>query len=297
MAAQFRVENLDSVPGPENDYPVEISAADYDQLRNALEVLDTLWFIEEFFDNLLQNAVDFETASGRIEAGQRAYISSFPDETDVEIRLLNRLFGNFLSSSRAFVDGVPARISRSSALGLKRDAFKQLLSSEFDAHFSYRLLEGLRNHTQHRGVAIHQSLTWLRNLSAADGTKTRVLVVTPQINRDILTADEKVNKKVRAEIARDCDHMIDLRPHLAGYVHCFGRVMEATRLLFAPEYDAAVEAHTSLLRRHMDDEWAFVIVSSQGDPDRRKTLMTGAHNLRRLRRIRLRNFGVEPPSN
>jgi hypothetical protein len=76
-------------------------------------VIDTLWYLEESYDVLLQNAVELEVAVARLEANQRANVSSFPDEVALEVRLLNRLLINFLASARAFVDSVKHRLSPS----------------------------------------------------------------------------------------------------------------------------------------------------------------------------------------
>jgi hypothetical protein len=45
--------------------------------------------------------------------------------------------------------------------------------------------------------------------------------VSPQIERDKLVVDKKVNLKTKEGIGRVCDEMIDLSPHLDVYVGCF----------------------------------------------------------------------------
>jgi hypothetical protein len=117
---------------------------------------------------LLQNAVELQVAVARLEANQRVNISSFPDEVDLEVRLLNRLLINFLASARAFVDSVKHRLSEAGEpLAAKLADFKTLFNEQFDAEFSFRLMEALRNYSQHRAAVIGQtsastntSITW-----------------------------------------------------------------------------------------------------------------------------------------
>ncbi|MER9841776.1 hypothetical protein NKJ59_11050 [Mesorhizobium australicum] len=295
--AKYYINPFEDSLGPEEDYPREITVAEYDELAEAVEVIDALWFIEEYYDNLLQNAVDFETAVARLEAEQRVNVSSFPDEVDRESRLLNRLMSNFLSTSRSFKDGTPARLSHSSVLGKdknKRAQFDKLFSVQFDAHLSYRLFDGLRNHVQHQGVAIHQTLTWRRDVTfKSTGVTTNMLFVTPQIFSDVLIANDVIRSATRAEIAATKEPMIDVLPHLAIYLKCFASIMNGTRELYEPEYTVAVASHHRIMKKHISGDWASALIAPVDDP-LRSSLSVSQHNLRRLERIRLRNTGRDP---
>jgi hypothetical protein len=289
MTATYLVESAadNSLPGASN-YPTALSPADYDELQQAVGVINALWFVEEFFDSLLQNAIELETTVAALVAAQRANIASFPDEVDVEVRLLNRRLMNFLASARAFVDGVQSRLGGVEALRDKSSDVNVFFSEQFDAEFSYRLMDALRNHTQHRAPAIDQTLTMIR-IWDSGAKRKQELSVSPQIDRDALIKNGKLNVKTRTEVANSCERKIDLMPHVNTYVQSLGKVVENVRMLYQPEYDAAVETHTALLKDHLDDEWASVWVTPTDDPERRETLITGAYELRRVRRIRLRN--------
>jgi hypothetical protein len=297
MTVTFVVVSIsDDAPLPTGNYPKTLSQAQYDELRQAIGVVDALWYLEESYDVLLQNAIELETAVARLEASQRANVSSFPDEVDLEVRLLNRLLINFLASARAFVDSIQARLSNAGEpLAAKRTDLTAYFSEQFDAEFSYRLMEALRNHSQHRAAPIAQTLTMIRAWQS-HGESKPVLSVSPQIERDALVDDNKVNSKTRKELAQVCVPMIDLIPHLATYVRCFGKVVEKARLLYQPEYDAALATHTALLKDHLIGEWASVLVASDENGKWTDTLVTGAYELRRLERIRLRNVARDPVS-
>jgi hypothetical protein len=298
MTENFAIETgADRASLPPGDYPAALSSSECDELRRAVGVIDALWFLEESYDVLLQNGIEFEIAVARLEANQRANLSSFPDEADLEIRLLNRLLTNFLASARAFLDSINHRLSsEGGAMSAKLAGVKASISAQFDAEFSYRLMDALRNHTQHRAAPIGQTLTTIRTWRSTQGQTKDVLAVSPQIERDRLVRDGKIRSSTRTEIARDCDAMIDVLPHLATYLRCFGRIVEGARLLYEPEYRSALLTHANLLKDHMADEWATVWVTSQGNSKPDDTLVTGSHELRRLERIRLRNVARDPAS-
>ncbi|MCK1446740.1 hypothetical protein IVB43_30690 [Bradyrhizobium sp. 48] len=260
MATIYAIESTAETPDlSTGDYPTVLSEVQHGELSRAVAVIDVLWYLEESYDVVLQNAVELEVAVARIEAGQRANVSSFPDEVDLEIRLLNRLLINFLASARAFVDSVKHRVSEAGELFAGKFAgFEALFREQFDAEFSYRLMDALRNHSQHRAAVIGQTLSIIRTWQSSKGESKQMLTVSPQIERDALVQDKKVRGKTREEIAQNCDVMIDLLPHLAVYVRCFGKIVDKARLLFQSEYDAAVSTHMSLLKDHLADDWAAV---------------------------------------
>ncbi len=113
-----------------------------------------------------------------------------------------------------------------------------------------------------------------------------MLSVLPQIEQDVLIADMKINRKTREETNRTCDAMIDLPPHIEIYVRCFGKIVDKARLLFQSDYDAAISTQRSLLKDHLTDYWACVWISSTDPAQQISTLITRAHELRRLERIR-----------
>lgn len=276
-------------------YPATLSRTEYDELRQAINVIDALWYLEESYDVLLQNAIELETTVAHLTANQRANISSSPDEVDLEVRLLNRKLTNFLASARAFVDSIKARFSQAGKpLSDKISSLEAFFSEQFDTEFSYRLMEALRNHTQHRAAAIRQYLTAADTWHSAQGKAVPVLSVSPQIEQAALINNKKLRSKTLKEVTEICGPMIDLMPHLNTYVQCFGKIVDKARALYQPEYDVAVGTHATLLKSHLVDEWGTVWVTPIEDPDRRETLFTGAHELRRLERIRLRNVARDP---
>jgi len=294
MTVRFFVNRGENLQGPEDEYPTEVTADQYQQLADAVDVLEALWAIEEYYDSLLRNAVDLRSQIARYEAERCVFVSSPQRDQDTEIRNLNRLFGNFLFTARAFVDGIKVRLGQVPSLKHKSKQFNALLSEQFDTYFSYRFMDALRNYTQHHGIAIHQTLTWLRNMTASDGSVTRVLSVALQIDRDQLLGSGKLKAGIRNEIKETCSEMIDLLPHLTVYVECFGRTIINTRQLFAEEYEAALQSQKLILKRHLIGEWSHVLITPSPAVVDPAYLSIDTHLLRRLRDIRYLNYAQAP---
>lgn len=289
MTACFVIERHDE----ESNTPSRrhISDEQYRQLSIASSVVGALWYFEESYDILLQNAIEFQTAVARLEANSRVNISSFPDDADLEIRQLNRLLTNFLSSCKSFVDTTKARFSSAGeALPGGQAKLECLFSEQFDASFSYRLMDALRNVTQHRGSAIEQTLTMIKTVYSRNDTEVRVLSVAPQIMRQPLLDDKRVRSETRKQIAEQADEVIDLTPHISEYVRCFGAVVLKARELFDCELRAALETFQIIFGDDIKREWAFLSVTDTSPTDRQQTLFVHEYELRRLERIRLRNY-------
>jgi hypothetical protein len=295
MMATHEIESTvdDALYGTEG-YPVALTEAQYDELEQAIGIVQALWYLEEAYDNVLQNGVEMELDVARLVANQRSNITSFPEEADIELRLLNRRLTNFLAGARSFVDSVQSAFSRApTPISSRRSEFTDLLAKQFDAEFSYRFMEGLRNHTQHQSSAISQSLIMGRTWHSRSDSM-RVISVVPQIDRDDLIENGKIRANTRDEIAEECDEMIDLMPHLSAYVRCFGKVVLETRDMFSVDLQGAVNSHNALLQKHLDGEWNAAWVRPRSDQNRAKLLYTSTHDLRRLQRIRLRNVARDP---
>jgi hypothetical protein len=47
-------------------YPMTVTEGEYDALKHSVTVIDALWYFEESYDALLQNAVEFEIAVAQL---------------------------------------------------------------------------------------------------------------------------------------------------------------------------------------------------------------------------------------
>jgi len=132
--------------------PIHLSAREYRAIVRARDGIVSLAGIEETFDLLLQNYLDFEREILDI-ALKQVVIRDFRYQVMREQTLLViRRLGNLLSTSKLYVDSTPRELS--ALFGKKHAVFvsvKKKFSEEYDAALGYRLMETLRNTLQHRG--------------------------------------------------------------------------------------------------------------------------------------------------
>lgn len=202
---------------------VEISQEQYGVIRTAKLNLVRALQIEERFDILLGNYCEFEEVVVSIPIRHNVYAKRESFELDDERRTLNRRIINLLSSCRLYLDQMIHDIA--GIFGDESDELvevKSYTNNEYDAQFSYRLMEALRNYVQHRGLAANSySVTYHWTELNSDGQLA--CTVTPELVRQELSGDKKVKSEVRKEL-QALSKKIDLKPHIRSYIESLCRV-------------------------------------------------------------------------
>jgi len=134
---------------------LEITDEEFGKLKSARPILSAAFSLEENYDLLIGNYVEFEKAALAISIDSVARVR-FDYEDMFELKAdMNRRAVNFLSSARLFLDQILQRVGK---IGGNTSEVKRAMSGEYDQLFEYRFMEALRNHVQHSGSAVH-SLT------------------------------------------------------------------------------------------------------------------------------------------
>jgi len=141
---------------------VEIDEADYWALIEAKKVLFNCFSIEKKYEILLSNYLEFEQQILHVTASQM--IRGLPPSTyearqtiELDIRLMIDLrLVNLLTSARLYLDHLSGHIRECLPQQSNITCLvKSLCSVEYDNRPEYRFMEALRNHVQHRGLAVH----------------------------------------------------------------------------------------------------------------------------------------------
>ena len=141
---------------------VEIDEADYWALIEAKKVLFSCLSIEKKYEILLSNYLEFEQQILHVTASRM--IRSFPPSVyeahlmiDLDVRLMMDLrLVNLLTSARLYLDHLSGHMKEC----LPRESYTtcpvgSLRAVEYESKPEYRFMEALRNHVQHRGLAVH----------------------------------------------------------------------------------------------------------------------------------------------
>lgn len=151
------------------------------------------------------------------------------ETTIMALAIAQRALSNFLTSASGFREhALQDLIGRHGATSEAVKAFRSELSREYDACFAYRLMHSLRNFSQHHDAPISAvPLNMELDKSGNWADPHLRLVLKP----DRLAHSEKVNAKVRAELA-GMERPLELLPLAQDYMGCLRRL---TRWLFLLE--------------------------------------------------------------
>lgn len=204
---------------------IEITQEDYLTYQQARKVLSNCLAIEEKYEILISNYLEFEKQiMNRIVSNMIREEHGYSDLFTIRLKL-NVCLVNLLTSARLYVDQlqqhVVACMPENSAV---KKSIEALFSKEYDTYFEYRFMEALRNYVQHRGIPVHWISSGARwtNLSK-DGLMEYSIIVASL--RSFLQEDTKFKKSVLDEIG----DKVDLISSTRCYIESLSNVHEAVR--------------------------------------------------------------------
>jgi hypothetical protein len=226
---------------------IEITAEEYSEYENARKILLNALAIEEKYEIVVTNYLDFEKQI--LDTTTSYMVREHLDYSDFfEVRLgLNIRLVNLLTAARLYVDQLNQNV-RNCVLGISgaKDAVKKLFSKECDENKEFRFMEALRNYVQHRGLPVHWTQQGGRWTSLEnDGFLEYSMELCAQ--RSYLEEDREFNKKVLAEL----DEKIDLKAATRCYVESISNVHESARSLISESVTSARELIEKAHRRYV----------------------------------------------
>ncbi len=218
---------------------IEIDEATYGALRIAKRVLSNSLAIEKKYEILLSNYLEFEqqilqVTSTYMIRGMPLSVSDAHEMMTLDVRLMIDLrIVNLLTAARLYLDHLsghardclPSQSDTSCTVKLLREA-------EYESKLEYRFMEELRNHVQHRGLAVHLvglplSLTELGEKGLREYS-LRILTLKPT-----LVSEGKFKKRVLNEIPDE----VDLKLATRCYVESLSNIHIEIRKLIKESVD------------------------------------------------------------
>jgi hypothetical protein len=226
---------------------IPISKDEYDSIRRARAGIFESLFLEEKYDLIVENYLEFETTMQEITT--RAMIRSGLryHTSHLERVLTDRKIANLLSAARLYVDHAKQHVHRILAL----DSFTKfdvdaILSAQYDLRFGYRCMEALRNYVQHRGLPVH-SITFENRQVKRQDDNLVLHAVSPYVEPARLRENGGFKKSVLKEMEARGDK-IDLKEITRDYVEGLSVAHSEIRNnvnQFVRRWDAIVEATIS----------------------------------------------------
>ncbi|MDO9607171.1 MAG: hypothetical protein Q7J26_01490 [Brevundimonas sp.] len=213
---------------------LEITAREFHEVVRAVDGLGRVIDIEEAYDILISNYMEYERAVAGIliEEEVRRRISS--EAFNQDRRHMSRVTANLLSSARLFrdiADNVVPKLLGRKALKEFRDEKAKVAEQSFP----YRFMEELRNHSQHEHfpvTGISYGANWLGHNDEVKAT--RVHTFKPSVKPHLLKAFPRFrNLAAEYEEMREVDPAlpegIDLTLFVRHYVMCMGDILVVLR--------------------------------------------------------------------
>lgn len=229
---------------------IELSPEEYSQIVTAKRRLVAALELEETFDLLLANYVEYERAlfdsSLTTLLHHRWDWSAFREDR----ALLNRRIVNLLSSTRLYIDQSKRYARRVDGAPDGVDFVKGLFITEYDAHVEYRVMDALRNYVQHRGLPV--GLISFPGEWVKDERGKRLLRHATAVGLDTprVATDRSVTAQVRAELKSLGP--VPLTSFLRKYVERLGNVHENLRKRLEPIVTTAAGVVDATVKRATD---------------------------------------------
>jgi len=212
---------------------LEISKDEFNEAkaasRNLLEVLS----IEEKFNLVLENYVEYEREMLGLSLSHLVFFSFDWSSLQNDIQSINRRLINLLTTCRLYMDHIPHNMNSiyGSGSGLT-ETIERRKSQEYDSSLSYRVMEALRNYVQHRGLPISSLQYHMNRQDTPSGTVKHM--VTPSLSVRTL----KEEKGFKASVVKELEQLgndVDIKPMVRDYLDSIGRLHLFVRNLFASD--------------------------------------------------------------
>lgn len=177
-----------------------ITENDYLRIKHARSGLFECLYMEEKFDLLVENYLEFETTL--LESTVHDMILQDQDYQwfNLERGLFNRRLANLLSAGRTYIDHMKQHIDRIFPSG-SIDTFdiNAELSKQYDARFGYRCMEALRNYVQHFGFPVHK-ISFQHSRVERQKKNLFLFAITPYLRPNDLRVDDGFKKQILKEM-------------------------------------------------------------------------------------------------
>ncbi len=225
---------------------------EFNSIRRAKAGMLECFFIEQKFDFLIENYLEFEkdllcaTADHMVIGTQDSYW--YQSKRD----LFNRRIMNLLTTGKTYIDCAPQHVNNflkpTSAEAL---SVKKIFNDTYDAYLGYRAMYEIRNFVQHRGLPVHGSrfgASWINR----EDERMMLNTICPYLNVSELQADSSVKKTVREELEKQ-GATVDLKLMIREYVEGLWVVHEKIRTLLKPAWLDAEQVFNKAIEKYEID--------------------------------------------
>ena len=239
---------------------IAIDASRYAALSEAMRVQRAALDIEEKYDLVVTNYEELERDILTLTLTHAVRDNPTWASMSSDRLLLGRRLVNLLATCRLYVDQVAHSVSRSpTSIGCTHIQAKQVFNDQYDRNLAYRIMEALRNHVQHRSLAI-TGIAYGCSRERDDATQSLVgFTLSLTLDLEALREDGTFKTPTLEELESLPQERQDVILFVRQYVESLGRAQERLRELLATAVERAdADVHSALT------EWKTVSDTSTG---------------------------------
>jgi hypothetical protein len=208
----------------ESDAEVEITEAEFEAIIFATAALLHCIDAEEKFDAIIENYRELE--GFMLDQSLQSMLSARLDDVLFQVprSTTSRKLGNFLSSVRLYHDSV-ARHAKAITNEDAGQKIKNAAHGQYDGSLDYRIMEALRNHSQHHALPVYSYSVrrwWDQNHEFSNHE------FKPNISVSELAQNPDFKKTTMAEMQKGPD-ILKLKPMLRNYVEGLSTIHQSFR--------------------------------------------------------------------
>lgn len=224
-----------------SDVSHAISEAAYRKIATAAHLIFNARALEDIFNDLIENYIEFEQEVVGI-AVRASIVNEPPGRLADHMQSLSRRLSNLLASTRSYRDQ-GNEFTRRISLELEKQ-FNALRDEQANQRFGYRLMEAVRDHSQHVSQTVH-GITLERN-HTDDGMQVGLRI---RISRAAILANVKLKRPIRRELELHSCEAYELRPAIREHMAGLCADQEALR----NGYRLSVEASIATIQEACDE--------------------------------------------
>jgi hypothetical protein len=226
---------------------IEISSEEFYRSKSAKRRLAAALVVEDKFDLVLANYEELERDLLGLATYEMIYSEFSWASYRLDAQTVNRRVLNLLSAGRLYIDHIIHDAAEFGEDMRMIERLREKAAEQYDTKLGYRVMEALRNYTQHRSLPVH-GLEYQREWVPPDRFENMMYTVILSISVERLREDKRVKASVIAELGQ-IGLNVPLTPLIREYVEGISIIQGEFRDCIRSDIKSAEETFGSTLDR------------------------------------------------
>jgi hypothetical protein len=260
-----------------------INETDYHEILISRSCLLEISLFEEKYNFIIENYIEFEKELLNISTQMMVLQIIDPVEMRECKNNLSRRIANLLTTCTMYLDSCQHHMKTILCNQKEIDEkIDQLKNTQYDNILGYRVIEALRNHTQHRGFPIHNAL-FSYSLTADEPHLHRHSVI-PVLDLSELEKNKKFKTAILHELKSLSKKFIfDMRIFIRDYIEAISNIHKILREMYEEKFIESENKLKNIVINNVSDSGfnyylsgvSLLSIDENGEMINRQTLYSG----------------------